>query len=32
MEPKAGGVGGFIVSFFSKALVEEVVEKFTGLA
>ena len=31
MNPKAGGGGGFIVSFISEALAEEVVGKFTGL-
>ena len=31
MDPKAGGGGGFIVPFGIKALVEEVVGKFTVL-
>ena len=31
LKPKAGGGGGFIVSFISEALAEEVVGKFTGL-
>ena len=31
MEPKAGGGGGFIVLFGSKALADEVVGKFTRL-
>ena len=31
MDPKAGGGGGFIVYFGSKALAEEVVGKFTSL-
>ena len=31
MDPKSGGGGGFIVSFVSEALAEEVIGKFTGL-
>ena len=31
VEPKAGGGGGFILSFGIKVLAEEVVGKFTGL-